>query len=281
MRGADLLITSRAVIARRLFLALALVSCAPKGGTTPPAPQPEQSTQPTTREPTADQLAIVAAPDRLPDDTVLDEGRKPAELLAFLDLKHGMRVADLIAGYGYTTELMARAVGPEGKVYAQNNRFVLEKFLEPMWTERLKLPQMANVQRLDTELDAPFPADVHDLDMVTMVLFYHDTYWQKVDRTKMNAAIFAALKPGGSYVVIDHSAKAGDGATQVQTLHRVEESVVVDEIEAAGFTLAESADFLRNAADPRDWNASPPAAHEAGKRGTSDRFVLRFVKPPV
>lgn len=268
------------MIARRLLLAVALVSCAPRGGTTAPTAQPEQL-QPTTREPTADQLAIVAATDRLPDDTVLDEGRKPAELLAFLDLHHGMRVADLIAGYGYTTELMARAVGPDGKVYAQNNRFVLEKFLEPMWTERLKLPQMANVQRLDTELDAPFPADVHDLDMVTMVLFYHDTYWQKVDRTKMNAAIFAALKPGGSYVVIDHSARKGDGATQVQTLHRVEESVVVDEIEAAGFTLAESADFLRNPADPRDWNASPPAAHEAGKRGTSDRFVLRFVKPPV
>lgn len=209
----------------------------------------------------------------------MDAGRKPAELLAFLDLKPGMRVADLMAGFGYTTELMARAVGPEGVVYAQNNRFVRERFAEPTWTERLATPAMANVQRLDTELDAPFPADLDDLDMVVMVLFYHDTYWQKVDREAMNAAIFAALRPGGSYVIVDHSAAEGAGATGVQTLHRVEESLVRQEVEAAGFRLVERADFLRNPADTRDWNAAPRAAMESGRRGESDRFVVRFRKP--
>ncbi|MBC8067451.1 MAG: class I SAM-dependent methyltransferase [Deltaproteobacteria bacterium] len=231
------------------------------------------------RTPTEQQLAIVAAPDRLRDDTVLDGGRKPAELLAFLDLKPGMRVAELMAGYGYTSELIGRAVGPTGEVYAQNNRFVLEKFLEPAWTERLALPQMANVKRLDRELEAPFPAEVEDLDMVVVVLFYHDTYWQKVDRAQMNEAIYRVLAPGGSYVVIDHSARPGAGADQVQTLHRVEEALVREEIEAAGFVLREQSSFLRNDDDARDWNASPAAAEQAGKRGTSDRFVLRFVKP--
>jgi predicted methyltransferase len=267
-----------------LLLLLCTLACSPRktaSVATPPTEPAATEVRASTRTPSAAQRAIVAASDRLPDDTALDQGRKPAELLAFLDLQPGMRAADLIAGYGYTTELMARAVGPQGKVYAQNNRFVREKFLEPAWTERLALPQMANVQRLDTELDAPFPRGVHELDMVTMVLFYHDTYWQGVDRKAMNAAIFAALRPGGSYVVIDHSAREGDGAGAVQSLHRVEESLVRREIEAAGFRLVETADFLRNPADTRDWDASPRAAHEAGKRGASDRFALRFVKPPA
>jgi predicted methyltransferase len=232
-----------------------------------------------TRTPTVAHQAIVDAPDRIADERDMDAGRRPAELLAFLDLKPGMRVADLMAGFGYTTELMARAVGPGGIVYAQNNAFVREKFLEPHWTERLKTPPMANVRRLDTELDAPFPAEVKDLDMVVMVLFYHDTYWQKTDRTAMNAAIFAALRPGGSFVVVDHSAATGAGSTGAETLHRVEESLVREEVEAAGFRLVEQASFLRNPEDARDWNAAPRAAMEAGRRGQSDRFVYRFEKP--
>jgi predicted methyltransferase len=232
-----------------------------------------------TRTPTVAHHAIVDAPDRIADERDMDAGRRPAELLAFLDLKPGMRVADLMAGFGYTTELMARAVGPGGIVYAQNNAFVREKFLEPHWTKRLKTPPMANVRRLDTELDAPFPAEVKDLDMVVMVLFYHDTYWQKTDRTAMNAAIFAALRPGGSFVVVDHSAATGAGSTGAETLHRVEESLVREEVEAAGFRLVEQASFLRNPEDARDWNAAPRAAMEAGRRGQSDRFVYRFEKP--
>jgi predicted methyltransferase len=93
----------------------------------------------------------------------------------------------------------------------------------------------------------------------------------------MNAAIFAALKPGGVYAVVDHSGRTGTGVTEVQTLHRIEQSVVTAEIESAGFKQIEEGWFLRNPHDSRDWNDAPTAAKE--RRGTSDRFVLKFVKP--
>jgi predicted methyltransferase len=106
---------------------------------------------------------------------------------------------------------------------------------------------------------------------------YHDTVWLGADRAKMNAAIFRSLEPGGVYVVIDSSAKPGTGVSDVQTLHRIDEQTVKDEVLAAGFQLAGTSDVWRNAQDARDWNASPVAAAE--RRGTSDRFALKFVKP--
>lgn len=221
--------------------------------------------------------AVIDAADRAPDDRALDAGRHPAELLSFLGIRPGMKVADLAAGFGYTTELLARAVGPKGKVYGQNNKFVLEKFAEKGWSERVAKPVDKNVVRLDRELDDPFPADVKDLDAVVFVLFYHDTVWQKTDRAKMNKAIFAALKKGGVYAIVDHSGRPGTGATETETFHRIEEKTVRDEVEAAGFKLAGEANFLRNPTDTRDWNDSPRAAGD--KRGTSDRFVLKFEKP--
>jgi predicted methyltransferase len=112
---------------------------------------------------------------------------------------------------------------------------------------------------------------------VLIVLFYHDTVWLKVDRAKMNRAVFDALKPGGIYAVLDHSARPGTGLDDVQTLHRIDEATVRKEVEEAGFVLAGEAGFLRNPTDPRDWNDSPKAAGD--RRGTSDRFVLKFVKP--
>jgi predicted methyltransferase len=118
---------------------------------------------------------------------------------------------------------------------------------------------------------------VRDLDAVLMVLFYHDSVWQKADRVSMNRAIFAALKPGGVFGVVDHSARPGDGVKEAQSLHRIEQSVVEREVTGAGFLLEASADFLKNDQDTRDWNASPSKAAE--RRGTSDRFVLKFVKP--
>jgi predicted methyltransferase len=221
--------------------------------------------------------AIVAAPDRSEADRALDAGRHPAEMLAFFRVAPGMKVAELGAGGGYTAELLARAVGPTGVVYAQNSKFILERFAAKPWTERLAKPVMKRVVRVDREFDDPLPPEVRGLDAVFMVLFYHDTVWLKVDRAKMNKAIFAALKPGGVYAVIDHSAKAGTDLADVQTLHRIDEQTLKDEITHAGFELAAEADFLRNPGDARDWNDSPTAAAE--RRGTSDRFVLEFVKP--
>jgi predicted methyltransferase len=136
---------------------------------------------------------------------------------------------------------------------------------------------MGNVVRIDSEFDAPFPETVRELDLVMNILFYHDTVWQKADRDAMNRAIFAALRRGGVYGIVDHSAREGTGTADTETLHRIEESVVRAEIEKAGFLLQESADFLRNPDDARDWSTSPRVAGEL--RGTSDRFILKYVKP--
>lgn len=221
--------------------------------------------------------AIVAAPDRSAEDRALDPGRQPAALLAFIGVQPGWDVAELAAAGGYTTELLARAVGPEGRVYGQNNRFIRERFAERPWTERLARPAMRPVVRVDREFEDPLPPDARDLDAVVVVLFYHDLFWFGTDRERMNRAVFESLRPGGLYVIVDHSGRPGTGATEVKSLHRIEERVVRDEIEGAGFRLVRTADFLRNPADPRDWNASPRAAGD--RRGTSDRFVLAFMKP--
>jgi predicted methyltransferase len=258
--------------------ALVAMATACGNAPTPSAPNvPSPARVPTAPAPAADAASVVDAADRSAEDRALDAGRKPKELLAFLGVTRGMKVGEIAAGTGYTTELLARAVGPEGKVYAENNRFVVEKFADKPWAARLAKPVNANVVRVDRELDAPFPPEVKDLDVVVDVLFYHDTVWMKTDRAAMNRAIFAALKPGGAYVIVDHSGRAGTGTTETDTLHRIEEKVVRDEVKAAGFVFEREGTFLKNAEDARDWNASPRAA--ADKRGTSDRFVLRFTKP--
>jgi len=220
---------------------------------------------------------VVTAPDRSPEDRALDAGRKPAEMLAFLGIQPGWRVADLGAGGGYTTELLERAVGSNGMIYGQNSPAVLKMFAEKAWTARLAKPVMKGVVRLDRDFDDPFPGGMPLLDAVTMVLFYHDTVWLGVDRAAMNRAVFNALKPGGIFLIVDHSARPGDGTDVASTFHRIEEAVVKNEVIAAGFVLDGEADFLRNSSDTRDWNDSPRAAGE--RRGTSDRFVLRFRKP--
>ncbi|AUX43252.1 methyltransferase [Sorangium cellulosum] len=244
----------------------------PAGGASNAAPA-----QVTSVEVPAALRAVVEAADRSEADRALDAGRKPAELLAFFGIQPGMKVAELAAGGGYTAELLARAVAPGGVVYGQNNRFVLERFAEKPWSERLKKPVMKSVVRVDREFDDPLPPEARDLDAVFFVLFYHDTVWMETDRAAMNRAVYRALKPGGVFAVIDHSGRDGTGVTEAKTLHRIEEKVVREEVERAGFRLAAEATFLRVPADTRDWNASPMAA--ADKRGTSDRFVLKFVKP--
>ena len=222
-------------------------------------------------------LAVVDSPDRTEADRALDAGRHPGETLAFFGIVPGMRVAELGAGGGYTSELLARAVGPTGVVYGQNPRMILERFAEAPWSARLAKPVMKPTQRVDREFDDPLPPEARNLDAVLMILFYHDTVWLGVDRARMNRAVFDALKPGGVYGIVDHSGRPGSATSEVKTLHRIDEQVVRDEIEAAGFRLVSESSFLRNPSDARDWNDSPSAA--AGRRGTSDRFVLRFVKP--
>ena len=245
-----------------------------------PAPPPATTQAETSKAatPVPDYVrAAVDAADRSASDRALDAGRKPDLTLAFFGVRPGMSVAEIGAGLGYTTELLARVVGPTGKVYAQNSPMILEKFANGPWTERLTKSALHNVVRADRQFDDPFPGEAKDLDLVLDVLFYHDTVWLGVDREKMNRAVFAALKPGGVYGIVDHSGLPGSGLSGVKTVHRIEEKTLRDEIEHAGFRFVAEASFLRNPNDTRDWNDSPKEAGE--RRGTSDRFVLKFEKP--
>ena len=269
---------------RRLRLAVpALVlafGCAHSGSAQPPAPTAAPGASAAASSPEASgptPETIVAAPDRTEADRQLDAGRKPVELLRFLKLRPGMKVAELVAGGGYTTELLARAVAPTGLVYGQNTPFILERFAAKPWGERLSRPVNVNVVRADRALEDPLPPEARDLDLVVSNIVYHDAVWQNVDRTKMNRAVFTALRSGGRYVICDSSAKPGTGAAAAETLHRIDEQLVRAEVAAAGFRLVEEGNFLRNPNDPRDWNSAPMAAGE--KRGTSDRFCLAFEKP--
>ncbi|AKT40936.1 class I SAM-dependent methyltransferase [Chondromyces crocatus] len=271
-----------------------IAACTPTGRPEPPLVDAAPPATTTTAEPTVstpataparvEQVTItpavraaVDAADRSATDRALDPGRHPAETLSFLGITPSAKVAELGAGGGYTAELLARIVGPSGTVYGQNSAFILERFAEAPWSERLTKPLMKPVVRVDRPFDDPLPPEAKELDAVLMLFFYHDTFWMGVDRDAMNRAVFRALKPGGVYGILDHSGRPGTGTSEVKTLHRIEEQVVREEIERAGFKLAAEATFLRNPDDPRDWNASPSAAGE--KRGQSDRFVLKFVKP--
>ena len=216
--------------------------------------------------------AVVASPDRSDADRKTDERRRPEMLLAFAGVKPGMKVLEVGAGAGYSAELLARSVGPQGMVYAHNSPDAIARFIKTRFDERAAKPVMHNVVKLIRDFDDPVPSEVRGLDLATMLYEYHDTPAMGIDRTKMNRRIFDALKPGGYFVVADHSAKAGAGVSGSKTLHRIEEAVVRQEVEAAGFKLVAAADFLRNPDDPREATSSRAAFRV-------DAFVLKFVKP--
>jgi predicted methyltransferase len=219
---------------------------------------------------------LVASTDRTDRDRERDKQRKPVDLLVFVGVAPGMHVADLGAGGGYTTELMARAVGPTGTVIAQDSPHWDGPELAQAWTTRLARPALANTKHVLRGWDEPLPPETRDLDIVTFVAAYHDVAAEKDDTTKLDAAVFAALKDGGVFVVIDNTAKDGSGKSACEPLHRIDEQVVRDEVQRAGFKLVAESSFMRNPADPRDWNADPekdPRSH------TQDLFVLKFVKP--
>lgn len=212
--------------------------------------------------------AIVAGADRSEADRRNDVRRKPVEMLSFVGARPGLTVLDVSAGGGYTSELLARAVAPGGRVYSQTPRAPSAGL-----AERLKKPGAANVVSLVQPFETAAPAELAGvLDLVTLMFNYHDLGHLGVDRARMNAALFAALKPGGVYVIADHSGRPGTGISESGTLHRVEEAFVRREVEAAGFRFVADAGFLRNPADPRDRNEPDPPQPK-------DEFVLKFVKP--
>jgi len=213
---------------------------------------------------------IVAASDRSEADRQTDRRRDPEKLLAFTGVKTGMSVLDMGAGGGYSTELMARAVGPDGKVFAQD--YESPPRAKERFEARIKTEAMQNVVVLTRPFDDPLPEGVDDLDLITFFFFYHDTTHMTVDRAAMNRKLFAALKPGAFLVIADHSAKAGAGTSVGKTLHRIEESVLRAEVEAAGFKLVAEGNWLRHPEDTREERIF-------GSKTPVDEFVLKFQKP--
>ncbi|WGS20507.1 MULTISPECIES: class I SAM-dependent methyltransferase [unclassified Bradyrhizobium] len=219
-----------------------------------------------------DYATIVAAPDRTDSDRLADQRRQPAKMLAFAGVKPGMTILDMEANAGYSTELLARTVGPTGKIYAQDSADVIAQHVKDKFDTRAQKPAMKNVVHVVRDYDDPIPPEVSNLDMITFFFAYHDMTYMPVDRAVMNKKMFAALKPGGFLVIADHSAKPGDGASVGKTLHRIEEGTLKQEIEAAGFKLVAEGDFLHHPEDPRNmpvFKASVPI----------DEFVLKYQKP--
>ena len=194
----------------------------------------------------------------------IDAVRKPNELMAFYGVRRGQKVADVFASRGYYTAILSQLVGPEGVVYAANPAPRQELH------DRLKQPGMANVRVLDGPFDKlALPQDA-SLDFVILHIDYHEIAADV--RRPMSARIFGALKSGGSYGVIDHSAKEGAGDSEAKTLHRMDKLLVIKEATAVGFRLAEEGKMLSRADDTRDFSV-------VKIRDRSDRFVLKFVKP--
>jgi predicted methyltransferase len=220
--------------------------------------------------------AAVADPGRPKADTDRDAERRPAEVLAFTGVKPGAVVVDLLPGGGYFTRIFSKAVGPRGRVYAIVPQEIVKAF--PKAADGINAvaadPAYANVTVLVEPVNAlttPMPVDLvwtaqnyHDM---------HDPFLGPADLGKVNAAIAAALKPGGVYLVLDHAAAAGSGLADTNTLHRIDEASVKAEVAAAGFKLVATSDLLHNPADNHTLKVFDPAI-----RGHTDQFILKFRK---
>lgn len=255
-----------------ILVAILTVACGPSE---PPAEPPAATApDPGVVTPSAALQAAVTNPDRPERDRNRDVDRKPAEVLAFFGIEPGMRVAEMMAGEGYYTEILAGAVSPGGMLYAHNSPFVLERFAESPFSERLARMGAEHVVRIDSEPESPgLPGE---LDAVLLFRFYHDFCWQGVDRAAFNRAVFDALRPGGVLGIIDHQAEPGSGERDAETLHRIDAELVRREVEAAGFVFDAGSDLLSDPSDTRDWFIFDP---ERPGRDRTDRFVLRFRKP--
>jgi len=208
--------------------------------------------------------AVITNTDRPANERELDAARKPNEVLEFYGVKSGDKVADLWAGRGYYTAILSEIVGPTGLVYTVNPTTRDEI------NQRWKSPKFANVRVADGRFDKlPLPQN-GSLDFVLIHLNYHDL--DIATRPAMNKAILAALKRGGIYAVVDHSAKDGSGNQAIKTLHRIDKLQVIKEVTAAGFKLDKEGSMLRVPSDPRDFNVNK-------ERNKDDRFVLAFQKP--
>ena len=220
--------------------------------------------------------AALADPERAMHRAT-DERRHPAELIAFSGLKPGDRVLDLIPGDGYWTRIFSQVVGPQGRVY-------------PVWPQAYANVAQGNVRTLQALAATPHYANVsvavqptatltapEPLDLVWTSQNYHDypdEFMGHVDPAMLNRAVFAMLKPGGTWFIIDHAAAPGVGMADTERLHRIDPAVVRRQVEAAGFEYVGESRVLANPADDHTRPVFDPAV-----RGHTDQFVMRFRKP--
>ena len=228
--------------------------------------------------PTAQMKAAVADSSRPAADTARDENRKPAEMLAFAGITPGKVVVDMLPGGGYFTRIFATAVAPGGRVYA---------YFGTQYDARLK-GQNKDPDNQFVDLKAayknlgvvhgPLPQFVtpEPVDIVWTSDNYHDMHNKayEMDVNDVNKAVFKSLKPGGYYVIIDHKAAESAGDDVTEALHRVKESTVKKEVEAAGFKLVAEGHDLDNSADD-----GSKRVFDDGVRGKTNQFMLKFQKP--
>jgi predicted methyltransferase len=221
--------------------------------------------------------AAIADPARPASDKAQDADRKPAEVLAFAGIHRGDTVVDLMPGAGYYTRLFSRLVGPTGKVYALDPADMAKVASKPLQALKASAGkgEYANVVVLVQPLDAlklPQPADVvwtsqnyHDL---------HDPFMGSPDVSRVDRNLLAMLKPGGTFVVLDHAAAPGTGFEHTNDLHRVDPAAVKKEITGAGFQFVAASDALHNPADDHTAAVFDPTI-----KGHTDKFLLKFRKP--
>jgi len=218
--------------------------------------------------------AAIADSGRPPEDTERDANRQPGQTLAFAGVKPGMTVLELAPGKGYFTRLLSAAVGPTGKVYSVTSPPKPDAPPPPVQAIAAEA-HYSNVKPIVKRTTAEPLVLPEKVDLAWTSQNYHDFHnIADTDIATINKRVFDALKPGGIYLVLDHSAQAGSGARDTNTLHRIDEDTVKQEVEAAGFRFVGESNILRNKADPRTARVFDPSI-----QGHTDQFILKFSKP--
>jgi predicted methyltransferase len=224
-----------------------------------------------------DLTSRLASGERPDEDKARDAGRRPGEVVTFLGIEPGMTVIDVIASGGYYSEVLSEAVGPDGKVYAQNIDYVLklrDGASEKAISARLEGGRLPNVERLDREFD-DLGLEPESVDAIVTALNFHDVLDGRGPEAAQSllTALKSVLKPGGVLGLIDHAGIPGQDEAN-KKLHRIDEARVVAAVEAAGFNVEATSSLLRNPADDQK-----QSVFAKGLRGHTDRFVLLLRKP--
>ena len=245
---------------RITFLVISLIAIAPLGAGAAAPKIPAYIT------------AALADPNRPANNKEGDSFRLPAQTLAFAGVKPGMVVGEFYPGGGYFTRLLSDVVGPKGHVYGiENDRWkgAVEANQKLVAEGKFKNVSM-DVQPFGT-VNFPRP-----LDVAWVTQNYHDLKIAKygtVDTLAFDKAVYAALKPGGVFFILDHQGAPDLTGAQIERLHRINRDQVVKEVTSAGFKLADEGNFLRR---PGDDHTKP--IFDESIRGKTDQYALKFVK---